>query len=100
MAQPSAVERYRATHCGHHLGDMVNGRRYATCRACGGRIFWAKTLRGGSMPLDEDPVLGGDIELAGSMHEYDGVARVVARHPDVARYTSHWDTCPQARLFG
>jgi hypothetical protein len=42
------------------------------------------------MPLDLEPVLGGNIDLRG------GIAYVVTPQPDVKRHVSHFATCAQA----
>lgn len=62
-----------------------------TCRSCKARIRWVKTEHGKQMPVDAEPVAGGNIEL------HDGVARIVSPNPLVRRYISHFATCPDAR---
>lgn len=50
---------------------------------------WARTVNGKSIPLDPEPVPGGNVELR------DGLACVVK--PDgAARYVSHFATCKNA----
>ena len=67
----------------------------STCKSCGARIVWAKTTTGKSMPLDPDPVAGGNVVL-----ERDGVgwvARIVQPDPEFERLVSHFATCPNAK---
>ena len=61
------------------------------CRSCRAHIIWARTLAGKVMPLDVALAMGGNIEL-----DADGIARVVAPAPDVARHVSHFVSCPRA----
>lgn len=65
------------------------------CRSCGASIIWATTEHGvGRMPVDVEPVAGGNLEL----DELAGhtAVRVVTPEPDVERYVSHFATCPQS----
>jgi hypothetical protein len=66
------------------------------CRACQAPIRWAKTVNNKSIPLDPDPVLGGNIELVGEL------ACVLTKETVAARriegkpmYISHFATCPE-----
>lgn len=70
------------------------------CRSCKARVIWAKTEKGGTMPLDEveNPEKGNIIIRA------DGVATVLRGDDlDIAieerkmLYTSHFATCPNAK---
>ena len=88
------------------------------CKSCGAHIRWAKTESGKAIPVNPvlepgpkkgeaktrlslrlqkaipvNPVLepGGNIEF-----DNDGTARVVQPLPDVARFVSHFATCPHA----
>lgn len=73
-----------------------------TCGSCGAQIIWAVTTNGKRMPLDTEPVEGGNVVLhpprvAGQPF----TATVMPRHPDdpppvFPRYTSHFQTCPHA----
>jgi len=60
------------------------------CRTCKARIIWAISRSHAPMPLNPEPVAGGNIELVA------GVANVVSSNPDVRRYVSHFATCAQA----
>ncbi len=58
------------------------------CRSCGADIFWVKTLRGKSMPIDYDKDLAEEFERAAMYkHTVDF---------DPARMRSHFSTCPEA----
>lgn len=65
------------------------------CLSCGARIFFARTEKGKSMPLDAEPVPDGNIVLR------DGVVNYLTgpemdMPTDRPRYKSHYATCPQA----
>lgn len=61
------------------------------CRSCDAEIIWSRTENNKPIPLDPEPVHGGNVllECHGSL------ARVVAPRDDVKRYISHFVTCPQ-----
>jgi hypothetical protein len=65
----------------------------STCRTCRAPILWAKTLTGIPIPLDPEPVDGGNVELQ------NGVAHVVKPEPGVKRLVSHFTTCAHAKLW-
>lgn len=67
----------------------------SACRTCHQRIVWARTAAGKAIPLDPDPVPGGNVVLVA------GVATVLgpiagAYSLDPPRHQSHFATCPQA----
>ncbi|HWH40660.1 MAG TPA: hypothetical protein VNU21_12530 [Usitatibacter sp.] len=63
----------------------------SACSSCGAPVLWARTLAaGGWIPLNPDPIIGGNLELK------DGVARYVKPSGTVALYTSHFANCPNA----
>ena len=71
------------------------------CSSCGGKIFWAITRTGKSMPVDAEPSESGPLVLNlrggefGKLH----VEKFYApKHgsADRRRYTSHFSTCPNA----
>jgi hypothetical protein len=65
------------------------------CRSCKADIFWAVTTARNSMPIDVDQVKGGTLEL----EERPGrppLVRIVKAEPEVARYRSHFASCPDA----
>jgi len=66
------------------------------CSSCGASIRWARTALDESIPLDVEPVDGGNVEITP-----DGRALVV--QPDQLglfgtppRFVSHFATCPHA----
>jgi hypothetical protein len=63
------------------------------CTKCPARVTWALTANGKRMPLDAEPVPGGNLEIK------DGVIRYVKPEPGVRRYVSHFVTCPAAAQF-
>jgi hypothetical protein len=72
------------------------------CRSCGAAIRWAVTATGKRIPLDPEPVDGGNIVIDNS-GPHGPIATVVgkATQPglfgdDSPRYVSHFATCPNA----
>lgn len=76
------------------------------CRACGVAIVWAQTDMGRRMPVDAEPVAGGELEL---FEEYfpsgdpvePGVQRVRPRPAErplsSPAWRGHWVTCSARR---
>jgi hypothetical protein len=67
-----------------------------SCRSCDARIIWARTTGDRAMPVDADPVDGGNIELSWQGHR---VVATVTTAPTLfgpALRTSHFMTCPDA----
>jgi hypothetical protein len=68
------------------------------CRSCGAAIIWLRTLNGGRMPVDAEPVADGNIVRRGNAcrvlpkDEALG-AKAVEGEP---RFMSHFVTCPVA----
>lgn len=74
-------------------------------RSCGAPIVWARTKSGSRMPIDAQPVPGGQWRLLDqggpdpvlSYAPSDPVAQ--AAGADIALYDSHFATCTQAAQF-
>jgi len=64
----------------------------AKCKTCGKRIVWSRTIHDKPIPLDPEPVYGGNVVL----EAFGALARVVAPQADTKRYQAHFVTCPQA----
>lgn len=63
------------------------------CRSCGEAILWARTVNGKPMPLDPEPVRGGNVRLEkGTAH----VLGPLEADAEPRLYVSHFATCPQA----
>lgn len=60
------------------------------CQSCGAAMRWVKTEAGKNMPLDPEPIRGGNVEMR------NGVAHVVQPDDETRRYVSHFSTCPNA----
>lgn len=84
---------------------MTDGGRWpvARCREpdCRARIVWAVTTNGRPMPVDADPVDGGNIVLVSGNDAPEarvlGPLEVEARDPAQRRlHVSHFATCPGA----
>lgn len=75
----------------------------SACRSCGAAVVWAVTGTGKRLPLDAEPVDGGNVLLAPAAPGQTPLATVVGKRgqpsifgDDGPRYTSHFATCPQA----
>jgi hypothetical protein len=76
------------------------------CRSCGAEIVWAVTTEGRRMPVDAQPVDGGNLLLTPADHRRpagEPTATVVGKRAqptlfgdDGPRYVSHFVTCPDA----
>jgi hypothetical protein len=73
------------------------------CSSCAAPIIWAETKRGSRIPIDAQPVDGGDLVL----RRQRGDEALLALHaavnvesfdprPGERRYVSHFATCPDA----
>ena len=60
------------------------------CRSCSALVRWTVTAAGKKMPVDAEPKANGNIEIVG------GIARYVKAESEVARFWSHFATCPNA----
>lgn len=70
------------------------------CQSCNAEVIWCVTHKGKRMPVDAEPVEGGNVRL-----RLDG-ERVIAEYPgkehpeffeeDRARYVSHFSSCPHS----
>lgn len=84
--------------------DNLGGK---TCESCNAQIIWAVTETGKRIPVDAEPVAGGDIELVeqrGSpLARVLGAASLFDTEDDgAARCThlNHFDTCPAVERYG
>ncbi len=66
------------------------------CSGCGADIVWGITKSGARMPVDPEPVNGGNLVKT---HADPLMVKVVRPEPDVMRYVSHYVTCPYAARF-
>lgn len=67
------------------------------CRSCGAEIVWTVTHKGKRMPVDAEPVEGGNIVLRRDgetvIAEYPGKEHPSLFEADRPRYVSHFATC-------
>jgi hypothetical protein len=73
----------------------------SVCRSCGADIEWVVSDHGKRIPLDPTPVVGGNIEidLPENVESDPPRARYVTPSETVARYQSHFATCPDAKTW-
>lgn len=79
----------------------MTGVLYRSCASCGARILWCVTPAGRRIPVDADPVPGGNLRLAGqpggtTQATVAGAAVDLFDGDDGSRYVSHFATCPHA----
>lgn len=65
----------------------------ARCRSCGARITWLETEAGKRIPVDEDPVVDGNVVVLKGTK-----CRILRKgeRAEAPRYVAHWATCPDA----
>lgn len=73
----------------------------ARCSTCQARVIWATTQNGKRIPINPEPVAGGNIRLSGGdLHPRAAVVDMSRdlfdETDDGARYVSHFVDCPQA----
>lgn len=70
------------------------------CRSCGAPITWARTKKDKTIPLDTNPVPGGNLVIVGRVKTEHGMAPLVAMadadNTDRDHYVAHFSTCPAA----
>jgi hypothetical protein len=70
------------------------------CRSCGAHVIWVLTKAGKGMPLDAKPSAAGNLVLEFPDDPRDAPSVRPVKPGDLseglARYTSHFATCPQA----
>lgn len=69
----------------------------AHCRSCGAPIRWATTrVSGQRIPLDAEPVEGGNVEVLGEVAGEWVVKVHKGAIPDRLGFLTHFVTCPDA----
>jgi hypothetical protein len=64
------------------------------CGTCGAHITWARTPSGRPIPLDPEPVVGGNIRV----EDPGGACTARIEKPsDNPLYMTHFVTCPDAK---
>lgn len=74
----------------------------ASCRSCRRPLLWVRTRGGRNMPVDPEPVLGGNLLVdtrRGTVETVNEQARVDAAERGEALYVSHFTTCPDADAY-
>ncbi len=70
------------------------GRRVSECRSCKRPIVWARTEKGAAIPLDPEPVPGGNIDLIGNTAHY-----VTPDQRKGPLHMPHHAACPDAQRW-
>lgn len=74
-----------------------------TCRSCRAQIIWAETEKGRRMPLDAQPVMGGNIFLQRRPHQEPlaiyKTAEERAQMQSSEFFVSHFVTCLQSQKW-
>lgn len=74
----------------------------STCRSCGAPVTWAITASGKRMPVDPEPVEGGNVVLHPALVPGGSPTATVMPPTDddpppvFPRHLSHFATCPHA----
>lgn len=63
-----------------------------SCKSCGQPIVWALTTKGRRMPIDPEPVAGGNVDVA----VIAGVRHAIGTAPGEGTHVSHFSSCPDA----
>lgn len=79
----------------------VRPSTWSHCRSCGARIYWVVTEGGAAMPVDADPVPGGNVVIRRHGIRYVGhvLRRDESPPPGVERRMPHHATCPDGAAW-
>lgn len=69
------------------------------CDSCGAKVIWSVTVRARNMPVDADPIKGGNVQLEHRGAGVTPLARVLTPAQQFGRtnlHRSHFVSCPQA----
>lgn len=68
------------------------------CKKCRAAILWATTPSGKGIPIDLEPVFGGNVEL---VPDPTGMLKAITQRPEghVELYVAHFVSCPNAAEF-
>lgn len=74
---------------------------FGTCKSCGAKMMWAVTENGKRIPLDLDPVSNGNMILVHGPDRSVVTAHYLKKDEETTedRYTSHFASCPQSKLW-
>lgn len=64
------------------------------CNSCHADIAWVQTTNGKRMPIDPEPVVGGNLVVRERIGQVP-LAFYTKPDPQTPRYVSHFVTCPQ-----
>lgn len=65
------------------------------CKSCGASIVWALTKDGKHIPIDNQPVKGGNLRMT-SLGREPLTVEVKPVEPEIYGWVSHFATCPNA----
>lgn len=72
------------------------------CHSCQAKVIWAVTTRARTMPVDAEPVQGGNVQLEHRGEGATPLARVLsptAQFGKTSLRRSHFVTCPDANIW-
>jgi hypothetical protein len=70
------------------------------CRSCKAPIMWLEhVVSRKKAPIDAEPVADGNILADPALGTYSVLTRDAVVPPGAARYTNHFQTCPDAKSF-
>lgn len=68
------------------------------CKSCRAPILWYHTVNGERMPIDAEPVAGGNVRIIdGTAHVIGCTIDLFDATDDGIRYVPHFATCPDAK---
>lgn len=68
------------------------------CKGCGAEIFWVKTMKGKSMPVDLAEWSWSESD--GNITLVTGDGRIITKpKAGDSGYLPHWASCPKAKTF-
>lgn len=70
--------------------------KVSSCRSCKGRIIWCETYTGKRIPVDRDPVDGGNILIREPSVGSDIPFASINSQPVAGGHMAHFATCPNA----
>lgn len=67
------------------------------CKSCRADVLWVRVLSGKTMPLDPDPVDGGNVYRSVDDDLWRVASKLAPAPRDQPTYRSHFATCPNSQ---